>query len=1689
MFLNDWKKWLEKSRTLGRSPYRKTRSIPRLSRRLFIEELEARTVPSLSLKILGTDGLAHTTSGTEQNFGSFVQGTSQDESITLRGAGINQGASIDWTLSYVPGYGNDSTLAPATDIFPSSGTLTANKQRDSVVLTFTTSSLALGTYHGELIAAGGSGVTSGLYFFTFVVQSSGMTSPTVIPPPNQTALEGAPTSFNLGSFIDPDGGPWTVDVNWNDGTPDTVFSVSTAGSLGSQTHTYADEGTYAPAIKVTDSTGLSNVKAFSVSVSDRVLTATGGFSVRATEGNDSGSQQVASFTDANPTAPLGDFTATINWGDNTTPTTGTITQPGGVGTAFLVFGSHTYAEESAPGTPYTITVSITDVGGSTASATSSATVADAKLTGTGGFTVTATEGIDSGRQQVASFTDANPTASLGDFTATIDWGGNTPPTTGTITQPGGVGTVFLVFGSHTYAEESAPGTPYKITVSITDLGGSKASVTSSATVADANLTGIGGFTVTAPEGSDSRSQQVAAFTDANPTAPLSDFTTTIDWGDNTTPTTGTFAQPGGPGTAFLIFGSHTYAEESTPGTPYTITVSIADVGGSKASVTSSATVADAKLTVIGGFTVTATEGTDSGSQQVAAFTDANPAAPLGDFTATINWGDNTTPATGTISQPGGVGTAFLVFGSHTYAEDSTPGTPYTITVSITDVGGSTASVTSSATVADARLTGNGGFTVTATEVTDSGSQQVATFTDANPTAPLGDFKATINWGDGSPTSTGTITQPGGVGTSFLVFGSQTYAEEIAPGTSYTITVSITDVGGSTAWVTSSATVADANLTGIGGFTVTATEGIGSGSQQVATFTDANPKATLSDFTATIDWGDNTTPTTGTITQPVGVGTALLVFGSHTYAEETALGTPYTITVSITDAGGSKASVTSSATVADAALMVTGGSTVPATEGTDSGSKQVASFTDGNSTAHSGDFTATIDWGDNTTPTTGTISQPGGAGTAFVVSGSHTYAEESAPGTPYTITVSITDVGGSKTSVTSSATVADANLTGIGGFTVTAPEGADSGSQQVAAFTDANPAAPLGDFTATIDWGDNTTPTTGTISQPGGVGTAFLVSGSHTYAEESAPGTPYKITVSITDVGGSTASVTSSATVADANLTGIGGFTMTATEGSASSSQQVASFTDASPTAPLGDFTATIDWGDNTTPTTGTISQPGGVGTAFLVFGSHSYVEESASGTRYKINVSLRDKGGSTASATSSALIADPAVVATGGFIVTGTETVDTGNQTVATFADPAGAEVLANYSATIAWGDGATSGGSISFDSSTQVFTVTGHHTYTEDGKPTITVTIHHDTAPDAIVTSSAFIRVSSDITDRNLQGGQWFTGVSTGSSFNTTLWAGWSPAVTWVDTLSGDFNGDGKTDIAARDLNTGNWWVGISNGSGFTTSLWTTWNPNVTWVDVQIGDFNGDSKADIVGRDSATGNWWVAQSNGSSFTNALWATWNPTATWVDVKVGDFNGDGKADITGRFLQGGSWWTGVSTGSSFSTSLWATWNPNVTWVDVNVGDFNGDGKADITGRVLEGSTWWTGLSTGASFNTTLWTTWNPNVTWVDVKVGDFNGDGKDDIVGRVLESGTWWVGISSGSAFTNRFWSAWNPNVTWVDVQVGDFNGDGKADITGRVLESGTGWTGISNGSAFTTSLWSTWSNAVIWVDARCGDFA
>jgi len=172
--------------------------------------------------------------------------------------------------------------------------------------------------------------------------------PTVTAPSDQVAVEGTSKSINLGSFADPDGSPWNIDIDWGDGTAHSTFSTAVAGSLGTQSHTYAEESAadhpgsnpYVVTVSVTDFTNLIGTANFNISVSDPAVLATGGFTVNAVEGANSGTQTVATFTDPGGAEPLIDYAADINWGDGTPLSAGSISFSAGV---FTVQGDHTFA--------------------------------------------------------------------------------------------------------------------------------------------------------------------------------------------------------------------------------------------------------------------------------------------------------------------------------------------------------------------------------------------------------------------------------------------------------------------------------------------------------------------------------------------------------------------------------------------------------------------------------------------------------------------------------------------------------------------------------------------------------------------------------------------------------------------------------------------------------------------------------------------------------------------------------------------------------------------------------------------------------------------------------------------------------------------------------------------------------------------------------------------------------------------------------------------------------------------------------------------------------------------------------------------------------------------------------------------------------------------------------------------------
>ena len=204
------------------------------------------------------------------------------------------------------------------------------------------------------------------------------------------------------------------------------------------------------------------------------------------------------------------------------------------------------------------------------------------------------------------------------------------------------------------------------------------------------------------------------------------------------------------------------------------------------------------------------EGQAFTNQTVFHFTDADPSGTASQYAAIVTLGDGnsvTLDSGGVVGSPppGASGKivanpagGFDVQLSYTYDEELFN---QTFSVQVNDSGGaSTRASTSTFSVDDAPLEGSSAAKAGGSaDVANSSILSGATFTDSNPGNHSGDFTAVITWGDGGPTSSGTVSYDSGI---YTVSGSHTYADA----GNFPISIAVTDQGGSTTAITGAATV-------------------------------------------------------------------------------------------------------------------------------------------------------------------------------------------------------------------------------------------------------------------------------------------------------------------------------------------------------------------------------------------------------------------------------------------------------------------------------------------------------------------------------------------------------------------------------------------------------------------------------------------------------------------------------------------------------------------------------------------------------------------------------------------------------------------------------------------------------------------------------------------------------------------
>jgi uncharacterized repeat protein (TIGR01451 family) len=237
----------------------------------------------------------------------------------------------------------------------------------------------------------------------------------------------------------------------------------------------------------------------------------------------------------------------------------------------------------------------------------------------------------------------------------------------------------------------------------------------------------------------------------------------------------------------------------------------------------------------------------------------------------------------------------------------------------------------------------------------------------------------------------------------------------------------------------------------------------------------------------------------------------------------------------------------------------------------------------------------------------------------------------------------------------------------------------------------------GSFSATLNTGGTQSITaTDTVTSS--------ITGSQTGIVVNAPSADLSVSPSGPSSGNEGDTVTYTVTVNNAGPSSATGTTLTDTLGS------LLSFKSA--TTSQGTFSAS---GGVITFSLGTIAS-GGSATVTI---SAQATEDGSTSNVASVTSSISDPNTSNNSGSTTTSFAEPAINVSG-FIRTHAQTLT--NVQVATFTHANAVEPTSAFSATINWGDGTTSAGTIGISGST--YTVTGSHTYSGGGKHTISTTV-----------------------------------------------------------------------------------------------------------------------------------------------------------------------------------------------------------------------------------------------------------------------------------------------------------------------------------------------------------------------------
>jgi uncharacterized repeat protein (TIGR01451 family) len=457
----------------------------------------------------------------------------------------------------------------------------------------------------------------------------------------------------------------------------------------------------------------------------------------------------------------------------------------------------------------------------------------------------------------------------------------------------------------------------------------------------------------------------------------------------------------------------------------------------------------------------------------------------------------------------------------------------------------------------------------------------------------------------------------------------------------------------------------------------------------------------------------------------------------------------------------------------------------------------------------------------------------------------------------------------------------------------------------------NGTLPISSYTAEVDFGaGGPGPLPATISQVGPG--AFDVFESNTFPADENSYPSFLIVIEPGPGGQFVNQADFTVTVGEADVLGADSPAAQSVPELTQFSGQVATFQDAFAGTPATDFTATINWGDGVV-TAGTVGGSGG--TAYTVSGSHAYGDEGT----FIATATLTDDSPGTATAT-----ANPATT----FTVTESDAFTPNAQTlsategtafngqVASFTDTGNLEnVSTDFTATINWGDGVTTAGVVGGGGGSP-YTVSGTHTYADEGTFTATATITDDSPGSA--TSSALSTINVGEADSPINVIVHPPTATEGTAIPSGIIASFSTPYTGNG--AGDFTasvswGDGVTDTGLTPVATGPGAYNVIDGPH------TYIDECSCQVTVSVAD---DSPGTATGSGTAS----ATIGEADTFTNTPSAITATEGTSFSGTVGTFTttytGNVASDFTATITWGDSTTTtGTITGGSGSFTVTGT----------------------------------------------------------------------------------------------------------------------------------------------------------------------